>query len=209
MVEGTLILQAYFIQYDPYASSYTLKFRKKVMNPKTGKPKKPYLGRRGWVGTWNYELDSVCYFVTLLAEYVSCGRGGESGGAPVPPPSTDLLPPEVLAAARGEAHERELFLFLHNRLNLLPLFERILHLWHTEQGHEVKSKYKYPGLSRDGRGNETAYTGMVFSAFRPSDDATYYGYNVPGNFFLMQSIDSMLRLLKLYERGMKLNEEAF
>ena len=41
----------------------------------------------------------------------------------------------------------------------------------------------FPGLARDGKGSPCAYTGMVWSGFRPSDDEQKYGYLVPSNMF--------------------------
>lgn len=38
-------------------------------------------------------------------------------------------------------------------------------------------------LAREGKGTLTAYTGMTWSGFRPSDDACEYGYLVPANMF--------------------------
>ena len=38
-------------------------------------------------------------------------------------------------------------------------------------------------LLRDGRGTPAAYTGMVWSGFRPSDDRCTYGYLIPANMF--------------------------
>lgn len=65
----------------------------------------------------------------------------------------------------------------------------ILALWRTEQDHEGRSGYRFhrPGappidtLGRDGRGPLVAPTGMIWSGFRPSDDACTFGYHVPGN----------------------------
>lgn len=39
-------------------------------------------------------------------------------------------------------------------------------------------------LTCEGKGSPVAYTGMSWSGFRQSDDATLYGYNIPGNMFL-------------------------
>ncbi|MFS0725712.1 glycoside hydrolase family 125 protein [Paenibacillus sp. 1P07SE] len=69
--------------------------------------------------------------------------------------------------------------------------ETILQLWRTEQHHETGSPYRFERLNcpptdtlvREGRGSETAYTGMTWSGFRPSDDACTYGYLVPSNMF--------------------------
>jgi meiotically up-regulated gene 157 (Mug157) protein len=65
----------------------------------------------------------------------------------------------------------------------------ILGTWRVEQDHEARSPYRFhrPGvpaidrLGRDGRGPLVVPTGMVWSGFRPSDDATTHGYHVPAN----------------------------
>ncbi|WP_042222048.1 glycoside hydrolase family 125 protein [Oceanobacillus manasiensis] len=67
----------------------------------------------------------------------------------------------------------------------------IIDLWKTEQYHETNSPYLFERmdvrqsdtLNRDGKGSKTAYTGMTWSGFRPSDDACLYGYLVPSNMF--------------------------
>ncbi|GAA0599836.1 glycoside hydrolase family 125 protein [Kribbella sandramycini] len=72
-----------------------------------------------------------------------------------------------------------------------PAAEAILELWTVEQDHEGRSPYRFQRhddrpsdtLVREGRGRETRPTGMSWSAFRPSDDATDLGFNVPGNMF--------------------------
>lgn len=69
--------------------------------------------------------------------------------------------------------------------------QTILELWKTEQYHETKSPYSFERmnvrqsdtLNRNGKGSKTAYTGMTWSGFRPSDDACLYGYLVPSNMF--------------------------
>jgi meiotically up-regulated gene 157 (Mug157) protein len=46
-------------------------------------------------------------------------------------------------------------------------------------------------LSHDGRGAPLGYTGMIFSAFRPSDDACKYGYLVPSNLFFANELRNL------------------
>ncbi|MFB6721285.1 glycoside hydrolase family 125 protein [Kribbella sp. NPDC056345] len=72
-----------------------------------------------------------------------------------------------------------------------PAAEAILELWTVEQDHEARSPYRFQrhddrpsdSLVRGGLGRLTKPTGMSWSAFRPSDDATDLGFNVPGNMF--------------------------
>lgn len=67
---------------------------------------------------------------------------------------------------------------------------QILDVWECELDHENSpyffernSPLSSETLSRNGRGEPVGRTGMSWSAFRPSDDACVYNYNVPGNMF--------------------------
>ena len=51
----------------------------------------------------------------------------------------------------------------------------IVETYACEQHHDVCSHYTYPGTPTRG----IADTGMIWSAFRPSDDSLIYGYNIP------------------------------
>ena len=64
----------------------------------------------------------------------------------------------------------------------------ILNLLEREQNHEPSAyRFKRDGardydfLSHDGYGSPVVYTGMVWSGFRPSDDACKFGYLIPAN----------------------------
>jgi meiotically up-regulated gene 157 (Mug157) protein len=78
----------------------------------------------------------------------------------------------------------------------------IIDVWRTEQRHDEASPYTFERtdcppsdtLVRDGRGPETAFTGMTWAGFRPSDDACRYGYNVPGNAFAVVALGYLVRL---------------
>lgn len=72
--------------------------------------------------------------------------------------------------------------------------EFIVSQWVTEQDHE-RSGYRHvrpsepvDTLPRDGRGAPVAVTGMTWSGFRPSDDATTYGYNVPAQLMAVSAL---------------------
>lgn len=70
--------------------------------------------------------------------------------------------------------------------------EKILEVFRTEQYHEEKSEYRFnrnngyyrDTLSREGKGALVkSGTGLIWSGFRPSDDACTYGYLIPSNMF--------------------------
>jgi meiotically up-regulated gene 157 (Mug157) protein len=62
-------------------------------------------------------------------------------------------------------------------------FVRVLATMRIEQRHPRRSRYRHPQLANSGRGSAVRYTGMVWTAFRPSDDPVRYHYNIPVNMF--------------------------
>eukprot|EP01114_Cavostelium_apophysatum_P016765 TRINITY_DN4833_c0_g1_i1.p1 TRINITY_DN4833_c0_g1~~TRINITY_DN4833_c0_g1_i1.p1 ORF type:complete len:643 (-),score=202.26 TRINITY_DN4833_c0_g1_i1:43-1971(-) len=67
--------------------------------------------------------------------------------------------------------------------------EIILNLWITEQNHATESPYRYIELGNNWRGDLSGYTGMTWSAFRPSDDQCRNGYLVPSNMFAAVALE--------------------
>ena len=85
--------------------------------------------------------------------------------------------------------------------NFSAAVHELIKLARREQNHDRESyvfkrnnTFEHDYLSHDGRGAPLGYTGMVFSAFRPSDDACTYGYHIPSNLFFQNE----LRLLAEY-----------
>jgi uncharacterized protein len=75
-------------------------------------------------------------------------------------------------------------------------FERVLATLRDEQRHPKRSHYRHPQLANGGRGSAVKYTGMVWTAFRPSDDPVRYHYNVPVNMFasvVMKDLSAIAR----------------
>ena len=73
--------------------------------------------------------------------------------------------------------------------------QMMLKLAQTEQRHDRENYIffrdngiAHDSLSHEGLGEPTEYTGMVYSAFRPSDDACKYGYLVPANLFFANEL---------------------
>ena len=82
----------------------------------------------------------------------------------------------------------------------------MINLAKIEQHHDPESYIfkrnngvPHDSLSHNGRGAPTAYTGMVYSAFRPSDDACVYGYLVPSNLFFLNELELLPDNLKSSE----------
>ncbi|WOO38461.1 glycoside hydrolase family 125 protein [Anaerocolumna sp. AGMB13020] len=134
---------------------------------------------------WNwerkYEVDSLCYPVWLLHEYYE--RTGN----------------------------RHIFTF-----EVKLVFEEIIRLWAKEQNHETQSDYSFvrlncppsDTLTREGKGEPTAYTGMTWSGFRPSDDACRYGYLIPSNMFAVVVLGYMEKFLREFYKDAELAEQA-
>ncbi len=82
-------------------------------------------------------------------------------------------------------------------------YGEILNVMRIEQRHDEKSDYSfkrvgefaYDTLPNDGKGEPSGYTGMVWSAFRPSDDRCAYHYLVPSNMFAVAVLRQLLKNL--------------
>ncbi len=151
MLVGVVRRQHELIAHDPYTNAF------KVRPGPGGRHRRDRWGSRAAdPAVWErkYEIDSLCFPFQLTA------RLHEVTGRP------ELLTGAFPAAAAAA-----------------------LRTLRTEQDHEARSDYRFvrPGggplntLPRDGLGTPVGRTGLTWSGFRPSDDATTYGYNIPAN----------------------------
>lgn len=79
--------------------------------------------------------------------------------------------------------------------------ELILDLFEREQDHNIENytfirdtTVLHDFLANSGIGRPFAKTGMVWSGFRPSDDACFYNYHIPGNFHAASVLTKLSKL---------------
>lgn len=80
--------------------------------------------------------------------------------------------------------------------------KKLLDVFEVEQYHTTKSKYRFERdedrpedtLVNNGFGSPVSETGMIWSGFRPSDDACVYGYLIPANMFAVLILDYIQEL---------------
>lgn len=134
---------------------------------------------------WNwerkYEVDSLCYPIWLIREYFE------------------------------QTKDESIF-----TEDVRKVFATIIALWKKEQRHDTDSNYSFirhncpphDTLSNGGRGEPTAYTGMTWSGFRPSDDSCKYGYLIPSNIFAVVVLEFMADYSKNIYHDTELAEQA-
>lgn len=83
----------------------------------------------------------------------------------------------------------------HYESGFAEVVDRMLELARREQRHDPDSYLFYrdngvphDSLSNGGIGAPVGFTGLVYSAFRPSDDACAFGYHVPSNLFFLNEL---------------------
>ena len=72
-------------------------------------------------------------------------------------------------------------------------YEQAMTLMEVERDHSL-SHYRHHELPSGGAGNPVGYTGMVWSGFRPSDDAAQYGYVIPDEMFAVVALTELAEL---------------
>jgi uncharacterized protein len=72
--------------------------------------------------------------------------------------------------------------------------DSVLATLQREQDHPRDSRYTHNELSNDGKGRPVGYTGMIWTAFRPSDDACYYNFLIPSEMFAVVALGDMAEI---------------
>jgi meiotically up-regulated gene 157 (Mug157) protein len=77
-----------------------------------------------------------------------------------------------------------------------------------EQNHARDSRYSHKELVNAG-GRPVGYTGMIWTGFRPSDDACYYNYLIPSEMFAVVALGDMEQIERqVYHDGAKARAAA-
>ncbi len=87
------------------------------------------------------------------------------------------------------------------------MLDNVLATMEREQNHSRDSRYTHKELPNGGRGNASGYTGMIWTGFRPSDDACEYNFLIPSEMFAVVALGDMSEIeLKVYHNVMKARE---
>jgi meiotically up-regulated gene 157 (Mug157) protein len=161
MVQGLIARQARYIHIDPYANAFNEEANGNCWE-------KDLTDSCPWDWERKYEIDSLCYPVWLIHQYV------EYTGA------HDVFTPQVKQAFR----------------DILDVWKREQD--HATSNYTFVRPNCWPSdtLSRNGLGEPVGYTGMTWSGFRPSDDACKYGYLIPSNMFAVVVLGYMETFLR-------------
>ena len=173
MVKGLIARQAKYIHIDPYANAFNEEANGNCWE-------KDITEYNPWNWERKYEIDSLCYPVWLMEQYVK--NTGEA----------DIFTPEVKTAFR----------------DILDVWKREQH--HEESAYSFIRVNCPPSdtLSCEGKGEPVGYTGMTWSGFRPSDDACKYGYLIPSNMFASVVLGYMEKFLREQYQDEAMAEEA-
>ncbi len=69
--------------------------------------------------------------------------------------------------------------------------DRVLDTMEREQDHAKNSRYTHKEITNAGKGAPTKYTGMIWTGFRPSDDACYYNFLIPAEMMAVVALGDL------------------
>ncbi len=158
LIQGVIRRQVRCILADPYANAFM-----PDLNSATPLPwsKTDLTDMKRGVGERKWEVDSLCYPVRLAHRYWK-----ETGDkAPFDANWQDAM---RLVVATFKVQQRK----------------SARGPYHFQRSSPVPTDT----LGGDGYGNPAIPVGLIHSGFRPSDDACIYPLNIPGNFFVAQTL---------------------
>ncbi len=85
--------------------------------------------------------------------------------------------------------------------NFAKALDKILATMQREQDHPRSSQYQHKEL-QDGKGRPVGYTGMIWTGFRPSDDACYYNYLIPSEMMAVVALGDISEIEKTVFRNL-------
>ena len=184
LVEGLIRRQAAQVLADPYANAHTLEPYGRTPNVGDSTSRCAYASTRESAMTpgifeRKYELDSLLAFLKLSRSYHNATGGDvRPFGAP----------------------------WLRAVASALDVFEIMQHSSAAERAAPCGPAYNFERSNLAGQGpldtllhgvgSPAAHTGLIRSAFRPSDDATTFAFNVPQNAFAVVELRHTAALLR-------------
>ncbi|MGA8086668.1 MAG: glycoside hydrolase family 125 protein [Terracidiphilus sp.] len=165
LIEGVIRRQTRCILTDPYANAF-------MPDLGSAEPlswsKTDRTDMKPGVGERKWEVDSLCYPVRLAHEYWRI---------------THDTRPFDAAWTRAMNAILETFTAQQRKTSRGPYrFQR-------------EAFSPYDTLSEDGYGNPARPIGLIYSGFRPSDDACIYPLNILGNFFAVKTLERIEEML--------------
>jgi meiotically up-regulated gene 157 (Mug157) protein len=77
-------------------------------------------------------------------------------------------------------------------------FDRVLDVMEIEQHHAERSAYRFKSDTEEAGLNPVAYTGMIWTGFRPSDDLSTYNYLIPAEMMAVQALSALEDIATIY-----------
>lgn len=147
VVAGLIRRHARCLQLDPYANAFN-------QAPNGQGHQADQTQMSPWLWERKYELDSLCYPVQLLHDYVTATH------------DTGIFDEDV-----------------HRMLAVVVRTMQIEQHHDERSSYRFERRGPIADTLPFGRGTRVNFTGMVWSGFRPSDDSCRFGYLIPANMF--------------------------
>jgi len=159
LIEGVIRRQTRCILVDPYANAFMPDL---ASREPLSWSKTDHTTMKPGVGERKWEVDSLCYPVRLAHEYWRI---------------THDTRPFDASWFRAAHSIVETFTTQQRKLSRGPYY------------FQRRAESPYDTLSESGYGNPARPIGLIYSGFRPSDDACIYPLNIPGNFFAVLTLE--------------------